>query len=295
MPEMDGFETITKLKSSPHMANIPVIFLTGNDSIETEILGLKAGARDFLTKPVERRLLKHRINLHLRFSSYQEHLERSVFELSNSVATSFAELIECRDQNTGEHVTRTSRYVKKLGQCLIKQGYCPGELTDESLEIMERAAPLHDIGKIAISDRILLKPDRLTDHEFNIMKQHTVIGAEILEHMHSRTPSMRYLQYAKMIAASHHEHYDGKGYPYGLAGDAIPLCGRIMAVADVYDALAENRRYRKKLSHVEAFLLVKNGKGNHFDPNVIDAFEAIYDELMSEADSENGSCENAFA
>jgi len=280
MPEMDGFETLARLKSNPHMTNIPVIFLTGNDASETEIRGLKSGARDFLTKPVEQRLLKHRIDLHLRLSSYQEYLERSVFELSNSVATSFAEMIECRDQNTGEHVSRTSRYVKQLGLYLIKQGYCPGELTHESLEMMERAAPMHDIGKIAISDLILLKPDRLTDNEFSVMKQHTVIGAEILERMYVRTPTLRHLQYAKMIAASHHERYDGSGYPYGLSGDDIPLCGRVMAVADVYDALSEDRVYRKKLNSSEALLIVKKGKGSHFDPNIIDAFEAIYEELI---------------
>jgi len=288
MPEMDGFETLARLKSNPYMANTPVIFLTGNDAIETEIRGLQSGARDFLIKPVEQRLLKHRINLHLRLSSYQERLERSVFELSDSVATSFAEMIECRDQNTGEHVSRTSRYFKQLGLYLIKQGHFPEELTHESLEMMERAAPMHDIGKIAISDLILLKPDRLTDHEFSIMKQHSVIGAEILERMHARMPTLRHLQYAKMIAASHHERYDGNGYPYGLSGDDIPLCGRIMAVADVYDALSEDRVYRKKLSGPEALLIVKNGKGSHFDPCVIDAFEAIYEELTMESTA-NGS------
>jgi len=282
MPEMDGFETLSRLKSNPYMTSVPVIFLTGNDDSETEIRGLKSGARDFLTKPAEQRVLKYRINLHLRFSAYQESLERSVLELSNSVATSFAEMIECRDHNTGEHVVRTSKYVRKLGLYLLKQGYCPGELSEESLEMMERASPLHDIGKVAISDRILLKPERLTDEEFGLMKQHASIGAEILEHMYTRTPSLQYLQYAKMIAASHHERYDGSGYPSGLAGDDIPLCGRIMAVADVYDALAENRIYRKKLSHAEAFLMVKNGRGSHFDPHVIDAFEAIFSEIDSE-------------
>ena len=280
MPEMDGFETLARLKSNPYMADIPVIFLTGNHDIETKIRGLEAGARDFLTKPVEQSLLQHRIDLHLRFSSYQKYLERSVMELSNSVTTSFAEMIECRDRNTGEHVSRTSRHVKKLGEYLLKQGYASDELTDVSLEMMERGAPLHDIGKIAISDRVLLKPDRLTDDEYVIMKKHTSIGAEILEHMYNRAPSLSYLRYAKMIAAYHHERYDGHGYPYGLVGDAIPLCSRIMAVADVYDALVEERVYRKKLSNAEAFLIVKDGKGKHFDPNVVDAFEAIYDELM---------------
>jgi putative two-component system response regulator len=220
--------------------------------------------------------------LHLRFSSYQKYLERSVFELSSSVATSFAEMIECRDRRTGEHVTRTSRYVGQIGRYLMKKGYCSDELTEESLEMMERGAPLHDIGKIAISDRILLKPGQLTDDEFAVMKKHASIGAEILEHMYNRAPSLSYLQYAKMIAAYHHERYDGRGYPFGLAGDAIPLCGRIMAIADVYDALVEDRVYRKKLSHAEAFVIVVDGKGKNFDPAVVEAFEAIYGESSIE-------------
>jgi len=282
MPEMDGFETLSRLKANPYMANIPVIFLTGNQDAETEIRGLEAGARDFLTKPVEQNILRHRVNLHLSFNSYQRHLERSVMELSNSVATSFSEMIECRDKNTGQHVARTSRYVRKIGEYLLKQGYCPDELTMESLEMMERGAPLHDIGKIGISDRILLKPERLGDDEFAVMKKHAIIGAEILENMYLRTPSLRYLRYAKMIAAYHHERYDGLGYPYGLAAEAIPICGRIMAVADVYDALVEERVYRKRLSHAEAFLIVMDGRGKHFDPHVIDAFEAIYKEFGEE-------------
>jgi putative two-component system response regulator len=282
MPEMDGFETIARLKSNPYMANIPVIFLTGNQDAETEIRGLEAGAVDFLKKPVEQKLLQHRIDVHLKFSSYQKHLERSVAELSNSVATSFSELIECRDKNTGEHVARTSRYVRKLGQYLMELGYCQDELTEESLGMMERGAPLHDIGKIGISDRILLKPDRLGDDEFAIMKKHAAIGAEILENMYARTPSLNYLRYAKMIAAYHHERYDGYGYPYGLTGSAIPLCGRIMAVADVYDALVEERVYRRKLSHAEAYLIVTDGKGKQFDPNVVEAFKAVYDEFLKD-------------
>jgi HD-GYP domain-containing protein (c-di-GMP phosphodiesterase class II) len=145
-----------------------------------------------------------------------------------------------------------------------------------------RAAPLHDIGKIAITDRILLKPGQLNDEEFAIMKRHAAIGAEILDRMYVRTPTQRYLQYAKAIALSHHERYDGKGYPHGLAGDAIPLCGRIMAVADVYDALMDNRIYRKGMNHTDAYRIIMEEKGSHFDPYIVDAFEAIHEELASE-------------
>ncbi|MDR1950212.1 MAG: response regulator [Spirochaetaceae bacterium] len=283
MPEMDGFETIKRLRLNRYLGSIPVIFLTGNHDTETEVRGLQSGARDFITKPVEKSILIHRIELHLRFSSYQTHLENTVAKLSESVALSFAELIECRDENTGEHVARTSKYVGMLGKNLITRGLFPEELTPTDLEMMVRAAPLHDIGKIAISDRILLKPDRLDDEEFTIMKRHTVIGGELLENMLARTPTQHYLQYAKMIALSHHERYDGKGYPNGLAGDDIPLCGRIMAVADVYDALVDNRVYRRGMSHTEARRIILDGKNKNFDGRVVEAFEDINEQLAKAA------------
>jgi putative two-component system response regulator len=251
--------------------------------METEVRGLESGARDFITKPVEKGILLHRIELHLRFSSYQVHLENTVAKMSDSVALAFAELIECRDENTGEHVARTSKYVGMIGRRLIEMGLFVEELTPTDLQMMVRAAPFHDIGKIAISDRILLKPDRLDDEEFTLMKQHTVIGEEILKNMMARTPTQQYLHYARMIAASHHERFDGKGYPRGLSGDEIPLCGRIMAVADVYDALVDDRVYRKGMKHIEAYRIIIDGKNKSFDGRVVDAFNAIHEELAAEA------------
>jgi putative two-component system response regulator len=283
MPEMDGFETIKRLRMNRYLGSIPVIFLTGNHDTETEVRGLQSGARDFITKPVEKNILIHRIELHMRFSSYQAHLENTAAKLSDSVALSFAELIEYRDENTGEHVARTSRYVGMLGKNLIAKGLFAEELTGTDLDMMVRAAPLHDIGKIAISDRVLLKPDRLDDEEFAIMKRHTLIGEEIVEHMYARTPTQYYLQYAKQIAASHHERYDGKGYPRGLAGDAIPLCGRIMAVADVYDALVDDRVYRRGMSHLEACGIIREGRDKNFDGRLVDAFDDINEELQAAA------------
>jgi putative two-component system response regulator len=279
MPGMDGFETLKRLRLNRYLGSIPVIFLTGNHDTETEVRGLQSGARDFITKPVEKSILLHRIELHLRFASYQSQLENTVAKMSDSMALAFAELIECRDENTGEHVARTSRYVGMLGRKLMEMGLFTDELTSTDLDMMVRAAPFHDIGKIAISDRVLLKPDRLDDEEFAIMKQHTVIGEEIMKNMLIRTPTQQYLHYAKMIAASHHERYDGKGYPRGLKGDDIPLCGRIMSVADVYDALVDNRVYRRGMSHVEACRIIADGKGTNFDERIIDAFEAIHEEL----------------
>jgi putative two-component system response regulator len=283
MPGMDGFETLKRLRLNRYLGSIPVIFLTGNHDTETAVRGLQSGARDFITKPVEKSILLHRIGLHLRFSSYQSHLESTVAKMSDSVALAFAELIECRDENTGEHVARTSRYVGMLGRKLMEMGLFTDELNPTDLDMMVRAAPFHDIGKIAVSDRVLLKPDRLDDEEFAIMKQHTVIGEEILKNMMVRTPTQQYLHYAKMIAASHHERYDGKGYPRGLSGDAIPLCGRIMSVADVYDALVDDRVYRRGMSHAEAHRIIVDGKGKNFDERVVNAFESIHEELAATA------------
>jgi putative two-component system response regulator len=166
--------------------------------------------------------------------------------------------------------------VELLGRELMARGLFVDELSGNALAMMVRGAPLHDIGKIAISDRILLKPALLDDAEFAAMKRHAAIGAEILEGMYARTPSQTYLRYAVMIAESHHEKYDGKGYPRGLSGDDIPLCGRIMAVADVYDALVDDRVYRRGMSHAEAFRIIMDARGTQFDPRVADSFEACH-------------------
>jgi putative two-component system response regulator len=275
MPGMDGFETIAKLKQSPVLSRIPVIFLTANNDTETEVRGLESGAMDFITKPFERSILIHRIELHLRFSEYQRHLENTVKELENSIVTSFSEIVECRDANTGGHVVRTSEYALMLGRELQRRNIFSNQLSEDELEMISRAAPMHDIGKIGISDVILLKPGSLDNEEFALMKKHTTIGADILRSMYSRTPTQHYLRYAIMIAEGHHEKFNGKGYPNGISGENIPLCARIMAVADVYDALVDDRVYRKAMSHGDAYKIIMEGKGAHFDPDVADAFAAI--------------------
>jgi putative two-component system response regulator len=279
MPDMDGFETIGRLKKNPYLESIPVIFLTGNRDAETEVKALASGARDYITKPVEKIILSHRIELHLKFSEYQERLENKVRELSDSIAVSFAEVIECRDENTGGHVARTSKYVDMLGKNLIKRGLFADELNPVELDMMVRAAPLHDIGKIAISDRILLKPGRLDAAEFAVMKTHAAIGADIIQGMIAYTSTLKYLKYARMIAGSHHERWDGMGYPEGLAGDAIPLSARLMSVADVYDALVDDRVYRKGMAHSEARAIILEGSGKNFDRRIIESFIEIEHEL----------------
>ncbi|MDR1250770.1 MAG: response regulator [Treponema sp.] len=282
MPDLDGFDVISRLKQNPYLDRIPVIFLTARHDAAVEVKALESGARDFITKPVEKSILLHRIELHLRLNSYQVKTEETVTVLSDSIATSFAELIECRDENTGGHVIRSSRLVESLGRDLIKNGLFAEELTPSELCLIVRASPLHDIGKIAISDRVLLKAGRLDDEEFAIMKRHAAIGGEILERMYQRIPTQHYLRYASLIAVSHHERYDGKGYPNGLKGDNIPVCGRIMAVADVYDALMDNRVYRTGMNHSQACDIILGGKGTQFDSRVVEAFENIKDTLAEQ-------------
>jgi putative two-component system response regulator len=275
MPEMDGFETLRQIKENAVIARIPVIFLTANHDIATEVRALESGVMDFIAKPVEKGILLHRLQLHLDLARYRHNLEETVRELEDSIVLSFSEMIESRDKNTGDHVRRTGIYVKFLGQEMLRQGHFTGELSEKELSIICRATLLHDIGKIGISDAILLKPGMLDDAEFGIMKTHTTIGARILKVMYERTPTQHYLKYAQQIAEGHHEKFDGSGYPYGLKGKDIPLCSRIMAVADVYDALVADRIYRKAMSPQQAYNIILEGRGSHFDPYIVDAFIAV--------------------
>jgi putative two-component system response regulator len=279
MPEMDGFAVISRLQDIPMLARIPVIFLTATHDMATEVRALKSGAVDFISKPVEKNILFHRIQLHLNMARYQNDLENTVRELEDSIILSFSEMVENRDKNTGDHLQRSQTLVTLLGKELIKRGHFSEELNEQELALMARGALLHDIGKIGISDTILLKPDRLDDEEFTIMKTHTTIGAKILQSMYERTPTQHYLKYAIKIAEGHHEKYNGSGYPHRLKEKEIPLCSRIMAVADVYDALVADRIYRKAMSFQEALKLVVSGKSTHFDPVIIDALIAIHDKI----------------
>jgi putative two-component system response regulator len=275
MPGMNGFETIARLKQDPALYQIPVIFLTGNRDAATEVKCLGSGAMDFITKPVIADILRHRIELHLQFSAYQHHLENMVKELEDSIGISFAELVECKDYNIAGHVLRTGGYAELLAAELFEEGIFTGELAAEDITMLKRAAPFHDIGKIGISDVILLKRGPLTDDEYHEVRRHTVVGARMLEVIYKRTPNQRYLGMASVIAEGHHERFDGAGYPRGLAGDAIPLCCRIIAVANVYDACVTDRVYRKGFGHEETCRIILNGRGTEFDPRIVDAFEKI--------------------
>ncbi|MDR0670014.1 MAG: response regulator [Treponema sp.] len=281
MPGMDGFETIGRLKADPEFSPIPVIFLTGNRDTATEIRALESGAMDFITKPANKDILFHRLELHLQFAAYQSSLENTVKELETSIVTSFAELVECKDDNAGTHVLRTGKYVEILGRELLASGVFGDTLNEADMDMIARAAPFHDVGKIGVSDTLLLKKGALTPDEYAEVKKHTLIGAHFLDAIYRRTPEQHYLKFARLIAESHHEKYDGTGYPHGLAGDDIPLCARIMAVANVYDGCITDRVYRKALSHEDACRVIFDGKGTWFDPRIVDAFASVRQEFAS--------------
>ncbi|MDR0355954.1 MAG: response regulator [Deltaproteobacteria bacterium] len=275
LPDLDGFQTMSRMRQMPGMAGVPFIFLSANHDPDMEIKALIHGAVDFIAKPVECRLLRHRLDLHLRLNAYQSSLEKTIRELEDVIVSSFSELVECRDANSGGHVQRTKRYASILGQALIDDHLFTGQLNASTLDLLSRAAPLHDIGKIGISDLLLMKKGSLSMEEYETVKLHTVIGAEVLSSIYGSSPKQDYLKYAIIIAEGHHERYDGRGYPGGKAGDAIDVFNRVMSVVNVYDALVTDRSYRPAHSHEDARNIVLAGRGTEFDPVIIDAFSKV--------------------
>lgn len=276
MPEMDGFQTIARLKENPRLAQVPVIFLTGNHDTETQIRALKSGGVDFIKKPFEKRVLLHRIRLHTQLSRYQVNLERTVRDLEDGIISSFAEIAECRDVLSGGHVYRTRRYMELFTRLLTEAGLFADELDAQFVDIVVRASVLHDIGKIGISDTILLKPGRLTEEEYAVAKTHADIGARELLRINDHTP-MSVLLMGATIAQGYHERYDGSGYPRGLRGDDIPLCCRLMSVVNVYDALVSPTVYRPAMDHATACGIIRDGAGTEFDPRLVDVFLEHHD------------------
>ncbi|MDR2157591.1 MAG: HD domain-containing protein, partial [Clostridiales Family XIII bacterium] len=211
---------------------------------------------DVIETPFAESEVRHRLRVHLNIARRDLALRDRVDLLQNGLITSISEMVECRDENTGGHISRTSKYVTLLGMELLESGAYGDRLTEEDVERMGRAAPLHDIGKVGVSDAILLKPGRLTEDEFAAMKKHSLIGKVMLERLLTDMPYQKYLAVAIEIAVTHHEKWDGSGYPFGLVGDDIPISGRIMAVADVYDALVADRVYRKAMSQEKAYAII---------------------------------------
>ena len=296
MPGMDGYEVCRQLKADPATRDIPVIFLTAKSGVEDEKMGLDLGAVDYITKPISPPIVMARVRNHLVLKASADFLRDKADYLEHEVGKRTAEVIaiqdvtilamaslaETRDSDTGNHIRRTQHYVKALALKLREQPRLAALLDDRYILMLFKSAPLHDIGKVGIPDRILLKPGKLTPEEFELMKTHTTLGRDAI-HAAERQLGMpvEFLKLAKEIAYSHQEKWDGSGYPEGLKGEAIPLSARLMALADVYDALISRRVYKEGMSHEQALDFISEGRGKHFDPDMVDAFLLIHQEFRA--------------
>ena len=275
MPEMDGLELCRRIRASDAGGYVYVILLTARSGADETVQGLSAGADDLIPKPFNPPELLLRVQIGERILSLETR-DLTIFSL--------AKLAESRDPETGTHLERVCNYSRVLAQQLEITGNHRDEITSGYVRLIYQTSPLHDIGKVAIPDCVLLKPGRLSDREFEIMKSHTTLGAQTLEAALREHPEAKFLRMARDIAATHHERFDGTGYPAGLAGTDIPLCGRIVAVADVYDALTTKRVYKNAFAHDVAKAIIINESGTHFDPAVVDAFVACEQQFLDVRD-----------
>ncbi|MCL2718643.1 MAG: response regulator [Lachnospiraceae bacterium] len=281
MPDMDGFEAIQKLKESEKTANIPVMFLTASMDDNVEAKGLGLGAVDFVTKPFSTPVLLNRIAHHLHIEELLKKRTERLERLQDGILEVVVDMVESRDKVTGGHIERTSAYIKILmNKMMEKDGYAE-EMKDWDLDTVISSARLHDVGKISVSDVILNKPARLTPEEYDEIKKHALEGEHIVDKIIAKTGEESFLHHAKLFAGYHHEKWDGTGYPRGLKGCEIPLEGRIMAIADVYDALISERPYKKPFTNEEAVQIIKGDSGKHFDPEVINIFTEVIDEFLT--------------
>jgi len=279
MPEMDGFEALSRLKDSK--PDIPVIFLTSLIDPEVEVKGFQLGAIDFIVKPFSSPVLINRIKTHLNIDALIRERTTQLQKLQNGIVFVVADMVENRDKGTGGHIERTSAYLQILiDEMLLNKQYAE-ELKEIDLELLITSARLHDVGKVAISDLILNKPSRLTEDEFEIMKTHAAEGERIIDQIVSRTENVEFLHNARLFASTHHERWDGKGYPRGLAGTGIPLQGRVMAIVDVYDALVSKRPYKQAFTHEEAVKIIMEGSGTQFDPDLANLFFKTKDQFRA--------------
>ena len=279
MPEMDGFEALKLLKSSGKFSEIPIIFVTSRNDPLTESLGFELGAIDFISKPFSAPVLLNRIKTHLEIEDIISERTENLKKLKNSIVSVLANMVENRDEVTGSHIERTTKYIRLILKNMEKLGVYADEIKQWDLEVAVSSARLHDIGKIIISDSILNKPGILTDKEFETIKTHAAEGERIIDSIIAESGDETFLQYAKMFAGYHHERWDGTGYPYKLEGTKIPLQGRIMAVADVYDALVSKRPYKNAFSHKDAVETIKKGSGTQFDPELVNVFLSCESEI----------------
>ena len=287
MPGINGYEAITILKGNNQYADIPVIFVTAKASESDEYYGLSLGAIDYVTKPFAAALLLKRIENHLLIQKQKVKLHdfnnnlikmvkdktQRIFGLQNAIIGTVADLVEFRDNSTGWHISRTQKYLEMFVEQLIEGGVYANELLSWNMDIVLPSAQLHDVGKISISDAILNKPGKLTPEEFTIMTTHVQRGVEVIEKIEKFGYFADFLEHAKTFAGTHHEKWDGSGYPHGLSGQDIPLEGRIMAIADVYDALISIRPYKKAFPIEKSEQIILEGAGTHFDPDLIGVFK----------------------
>ncbi|MCL2053238.1 MAG: response regulator [Oscillospiraceae bacterium] len=281
MPDMDGFETMTLLKTDGRLKSVPVIFLTAKNDAITEVRGFDLGALDFINKPFSAPILLRRIETHIETDKIIKQSQKALRDIHNTTMGVIADMVESRDKVTGGHIERTQAYLGVLLKQLAKEGIFADELSSWDLNLILSSALLHDVGKISISDIILNKPDKLTAPEFEMIKTHCSEGEHIIDRISSKTTDDGFLKHAKIFAGYHHEKWDGTGYPRRLKGEEIPLEGRLMAIADVYDALVSERPYKKPFSHHKAVEIIKNDSGTHFDPRIVDAFLNVADEFFA--------------
>ena len=293
MPDMDGYQVLEYMKNDSHLCQIPVIMISAIDDMDSVVRCIENGADDYMVKPFNHTILKARINaclerkrLHDRENEYQDQIEKFNLDLQDRVSKqvyeitaaqrstifAMAKLAESRDPETGEHLLRIREYVKIICQELCLLPKYAAIIDEDYIENICAASPLHDIGKVGVPDSILLKPGKLTKEEFDEMKVHTVIGAETLREVNRLHSGNDFVKVGIEIAESHHEKWDGTGYPHGLAGEEIPLVGRILALSDVYDALTSRRCYKEAFSHTRSLEIIVLGRDKHFDPDVVDAF-----------------------
>ncbi len=291
MPGMDGYEVCKKLKENPLTIDIPVLFITAQSDEKEESRGLSIGAVDYVSKPFRSSLVTTRVDNQLELKKHRDQLDFLVKERTKELVLTqeatieaMAGLAEWRDPETGMHIKRTQTFVKLLAEYMATLPQYKEQLDTKTIELLYLSAPLHDVGKVSIPDAILQKPGRLTEEEFEIMKQHTEYGRKALSSADSKLGSDSFLRIARTIAYSHHERWDGKGYPQGLKEEEIPLSARLMSVADVYDALTSKRVYKPAMPHEKAASIIVEGKGTQFCPDVVDAFLVLEYEFQTIAE-----------
>ncbi|PQA77894.1 two-component system response regulator [Rhodoferax sp. TS-BS-61-7] len=296
MPDIDGYEVCRRLKAHATTRDIPVIFLTAKSETEDEKKGLELGAVDYITKPISPSIVLARVATQLSLKASADFLRdkndfleqevakrtQEVMAIQEVTILAMASLAETRDSDTGNHIRRTQYYVQALAEALKQHPRFTGFLTPYNIQMLFRSAPLHDIGKVGIPDCILLKPGRFTPEEFEIMKTHTTLGRDAIAHAEDALGTkVEFLSMAKDIALYHQEKWDGTGYPEGLSGNAIPISARLMALADVYDALISRRVYKEGMSHAQAVDIIVQGRASHFDPDIVDGFLEIQEEFRA--------------